>query len=39
MAFGDLSGPAGLKKLNDHLKTKSYIEGFVKLVGFFGLFI
>jgi elongation factor 1-beta len=28
MAFGDLSGPAGLKKLNDHLKTKSYIEGY-----------
>jgi len=27
MAFGDLSG-AGLKKLNQHLATKSYIEGY-----------
>ncbi|XP_021948509.1 probable elongation factor 1-beta [Folsomia candida] len=28
MAFGDLSGVAGLKKLNDHLKTRSYIDGY-----------
>jgi elongation factor 1-beta len=28
MAFGDLSGAAGLKKLNEHLRSKSYIEGY-----------
>jgi elongation factor 1-beta len=28
-SFGDLSTPAGLKALNEHLATKSYIEGYV----------
>merc|ERR1712133_207545 len=29
VAFGDLSTPAGLKALNEHLATRSYIEGYV----------
>jgi len=28
MAFGDLNGAAGLQKLNQHLSSKSYIEGY-----------
>merc|ERR1711915_812573 len=29
VAFGDLSTPSGLKALNEHLATRSYIEGYV----------
>lgn len=29
VAFGDLSTAAGLGKLNNHLKTRSYVEGCV----------
>merc|ERR1712156_323220 len=29
VAFGDLSAPSGLKALNEHLATRSYIEGYV----------
>jgi len=28
MSFGDVSTPAGLGKLNEHLKTHSYVEGY-----------
>jgi len=28
MSFGDLSSPAGLGKLNEHLKTRSYVQGY-----------
>jgi elongation factor 1-beta len=28
MSFGDVGTPAGLKKLNDHLKTRSYVDGY-----------
>jgi len=28
MAFGDLGAAAGLKKLNEHLRDRSYIEGY-----------
>jgi len=28
MSFGDVGTPAGLKKLNDHLRERSYIEGY-----------
>merc|ERR1711973_421241 len=29
VAFGDLSTPSGLKALNEHLASRSYIEGYV----------
>merc|ERR1711964_174203 len=29
VAFGDLSAAAGLKALNEHLASRSYVEGFV----------
>lgn len=29
---GDINSEAGLKKLNDYLATKSYVEGYVLLI-------